>query len=203
MLLLLGQLAQAGGHLERLVVLADLSQRLDQIGRDRERPGVVHALALRVLPDVAQAFDRSRWLMGEQGGDPARPERFELVPADARRHCARDRLRSPFLRLARKSPAGGEQRAAPLVHRPDQELAFIRLAPLVEPACRRLPLACSQLELAEVEPLQEVRDRLASLVGEGEQPREERPRVRQLASPDEPLPVHSLGGADEVERIVG
>ena len=54
-----------------------------------------------------------------------------------------------------------------------------------------------------MEPLQEVRDRLASLVGEGEQPREEHPRVRQLASPDEPLPVHSLGGADEVESVVG
>ena len=58
MLLLLGELTQTLGHRLCLVALSDVRQRLDEIRRDRERPGIVHALALSVLPDRSQPLDR-------------------------------------------------------------------------------------------------------------------------------------------------
>ena len=83
---------------------------------------------------------------------------------------ARDRLGRPPLGLLREAAAGGEQRAAALVRREDQQLAVGGLGPLVEQARRGLPVAGAQLELAQMQPLQRVGDRLAALVGERQQP---------------------------------
>ena len=60
MLLLLGQLAQPLGDRERLGALAELHERLDEVGGDREGAGLVDALALPCAPRPARRCSAAR-----------------------------------------------------------------------------------------------------------------------------------------------
>ena len=100
-----------------------------------------------------QALDGSRWIVREQCGRPAGPQRFEPVPADIGLVRAGDRLRRPSLRLVGKTAARRQERAAPLVHRPDQQTALGRTRPTRRagaPPPSHAP--ARELELAQVEP---------------------------------------------------
>ena len=98
--------------------------------------------------------------------------------------------------------SGGEQRAAALVRGEDQQLAVRGLGPLVEQARCGPPVAGAQLELAHLQSLQGIRDRLVPFVGERQQPGQDRPRAAHLAAPHEPLAQDALGRLRDVVRGV-
>ena len=178
MLLPFGQLAQPIGDPVRLVELAELGQRLDELGRDREHPGLVDTLALRVLPDRAQALGGPRRLVREQRRRSRAPAAPRACPGEP--PCPR-RGRSP--RPPTAPPPPGAPRPAASSARQRSYVGKISsspvggLGPLVEQARRGLPVAGAQLELAHVQSLQGVRDRLAALVGERQQPGQDHPRA--------------------------
>lgn len=99
-----------------LVKRAKLDERLDEIGRHRERARLVDLLAHGVLPHRAKAVDGGFQIAGEQGDDPRSPARLELL--EARAHRQRPLQRYPVLGLVGHAAADGEKRTAPLVHRP-------------------------------------------------------------------------------------
>ena len=105
----LGELSQATRHRARLVQLARLHERLDQIGRNRERARIVHPFALEVLPDYAQALDRPAGLVCEQRRGPLCPQRPEQMPAGLR---SLPRLRAPVPPSARPRPGDHDRRRA-------------------------------------------------------------------------------------------
>src|SRR4051812_14857701 len=72
MFLLFREPAQALCHPSRLLELAQLYERLDQIGCNREGAGLVHSLALHVLPDGREALGCARRFGREQRSDPSR-----------------------------------------------------------------------------------------------------------------------------------
>ena len=203
MLLLLGRARAAARSTARASSqLAELDQRLDELRRDREDARLVDALALRVLPDRAEALGRRAPARAQQRGDPARPQGLEPVPARAGRLRARRAPRAAQCSASSGGPRRREQRAAALVHRPDQH-SLGRLGPLVEQRARGLPVADAQLELAQVEAQQRVRVRLAALVGERAAARSAaRARAVDLAAPDEPLARDPLGRRGHVGRRV-
>ena len=130
--------------------------------------------------------------------DNNRPLRLELVPAHAARSRAGDRLHPPTPCLFALTTTGGEERAAPLVHRPVEQLAVGGVGPLVEQVLGNVPAAGPELQLADVEPLDRVRRRLAALLGRGEQ-RGQCPTCRlELAAPHEPLTGDPLGRLREI-----
>ena len=202
MLLLLRERRQPPGHRACLLEVADLDERLDEIRRDGVRARVVHAFPLRPHPDGAQAVGRTGRVVREESGHTPCAERFEHVPSVPRPLRKRDRLGRPALRLARVPATGGKERAAALVHRPEQQLALGELRPLVEQALGLVPAAGAQLELAQVEPLERVRRGLAALVRHHHEPRQRLPRRSDLAPPDEPLTRDPLGRLRDVEGVV-
>jgi hypothetical protein len=109
-------------HCPRALVLAGVGQRLDQLGGDGEHARLPHALAVEVLPRGAERRGRPLGLASEQRRDPERPVRLQPVPARADGLGPLDRVRGPALGLLRVPETGIEQRAAALVHRPDQQL---------------------------------------------------------------------------------
>ena len=85
MLLRLGERAQPRGHGARLVELAELHERLDQVRGDRERSGLVDALALACAPRPLEPLGGARRLVREQRREPERARRLEHLPAVAAR----------------------------------------------------------------------------------------------------------------------
>ena len=79
-----GEFAQPGSHDARLVGLARLQQRLDEIRRHGEGARVVNPLALGESPDAAQVAPGPRRVVGEQSRQTARPQRLQELPADCR-----------------------------------------------------------------------------------------------------------------------
>lgn len=132
MRLSLGELAQTGGHGPGFFVLTELDERLDKLGRDRERARIAHSLALGVLPGRPQALGRVLRLAREKLRCPERPEGLELIPADAARLGACVCLRPAPPGLLDDSATGGVERTASLVHRPVEQLTVGRLGPAVE-----------------------------------------------------------------------
>ena len=197
------ELGQPPGHGQRLVHLAELRERLDEIGRDGEGARVLHALALGVGPRPAQRLGGGLGLAREEPRDPEGTRGLEVVPANAGGLGARDRLGRPPPRLAGIPAAGGEQRAAALVHRPQEELVHGGLLPLAEEPFRFVPRADPELELAHVEALQRVGQRLAPLVGNRPQPAQRRARLARLASPHQPLAGDPLRRRGDVKGGVG
>ena len=59
LLLLLGQLPQTGDHSLRPLQLVQLDERLDEVGRDRERARLVHSLPL-VLSQTVPRLSAAR-----------------------------------------------------------------------------------------------------------------------------------------------
>ena len=182
MLLLLGQLAQAIGHALRLV---ELARARPAPRRARARPGTRPGSS---TPSRCVCSQTARRLSAARAGSCASSAaipRARSASSRSQPHAgrlgARERLRRPPLRLLRKAAACGEQRAAALVHRPDQELRSEDSRPLVEQPRGRLPVAGAQLELAQVQALQGVRDALAALVGERQQPRQKSPAPRSTS----------------------
>jgi hypothetical protein len=113
MLLPVAELAQPCGNGSRLVRVAELDARLDEIGLDRECARLVDALASRVLPDGAQPLPRLRRLARDERGDAERAQRLEDLASGTRAprpprapagpsHAPRRRARDP-LRAARGS----------------------------------------------------------------------------------------------------
>ena len=155
MLLLLGQLPQPGGHRLRLLLLAELDQRLDEIGRNRKRARLLHALALHVLSQTRRRLSAARLgLVGEQCCDPARPQRFEHAASRTGRLGARERGRCPPLRLVgeRRGPppaAHGNARTSAQIRSPSS--ADSAHSSSSRDAASHSPGA--QLEVAQVQPL--------------------------------------------------
>ena len=152
-------------HRARLVELLQLRERLDEVRRDREDAGLVDAVLDSVRPDGAEGVGRRGGLAREQQRLAARAQRLEPVPADADLGGGGDRPGRPRLGLGGAPPSRGEERAAALVHRLDEQLGLGRLRPLGEQRLGRVPVAGAEVQLAEVEPLQGVGHRLALLVG--------------------------------------
>ena len=107
-------------------------ERLDQIRSDRKCPGLVDALALRVVPHGSKPLRGERRVVREQRGQPERPRCLERLPAEAARLGLRERRGRPALGLLRQTAPGGEQRAAALVGGHDQQLPVVGGRPLVE-----------------------------------------------------------------------
>ena len=74
MLLLLGPLVQERGDALRLLQLAELDERLDELRCDRKGAGVVDPLATGVLPDQPEALGRGSGVAGAEGCDSASPQ---------------------------------------------------------------------------------------------------------------------------------
>ena len=111
-------------------------------GATGKTPGSSTRSRTRVLPDGAEASAARCRLVRQQRRDPDRTKCLQPIPA---RRLSPPRARSPerahVARGLRKPAAGGEQRAAALVHRPEQQLVVGRLGPLVEQLLRRPPIA--------------------------------------------------------------
>ena len=137
--------------------------------RDRERAGLVDALALRVRPTPRAGCSAARaGSCASSAAMPERPRGLERLPAVAARLGLRQRRLRPALGLLRHAAPGGEQRAAALVGRRDQELPVVGVGPLVEQPRGRVPLAGAQLELGQVQPQPRVgRPRRARRPGRG------------------------------------
>jgi hypothetical protein len=120
--LLLGKLTQPLGYLTRRVELTDLDQRLDQLGRNRERPWIEHPLTLAALPHHPQVLDRPLGRLLQQRRHRPRAQRLELVPASSDGLCALERVGRPPPRLLGIATAGREQRPAALVLRTELRL---------------------------------------------------------------------------------
>ena len=166
----------------RLLELAELDERLDEVRRDREGARVVHALALRVLPDPRA---------GSRPPAPARARGARAIPS-ARSASSRSQ-RDPVC-LARAIASSAQRTASPASPRPAARSArqrsyigqrssalFGGLRPLVEEALGRVPAAGPQLELADVQALQRVRRRLAALVRHVEEPRQRLARASWIS----------------------
>ena len=191
MLLRLRQIAEPRRHRSRLVQPVERDERLDQIGRDRERTRLVDSLALRVLPDRPQALRSALGLVRQKRPDAEGAPRLVHLPVVATGLGPRQRTGGQRLGLCRKPAPDGEERARPEVGLLDQELAVGRL-PLVEQPLGCVPVPRPQLEVAEVQPLERVRDLLAADVGLGQEVRENRPRGRDFSAPEEPQTLDGL-----------
>ena len=174
------------------VELLELDEHLDELGRRREGARVVHALALGVTPRPAQRLGGGPGLAGEQTCRSQRARRLQQVPVRSGPPGTGDRLVRPGHGRRRVAPPHGEECAAPLVHRPQEQLGVRRLRPFVEQALGDVPAAGPQLELAHVEPLERVRGRLPALVRHVHQAGQRRPRLGDLAAPDEALSRNPL-----------
>ena len=80
MLLLLRAVSQDGRHFSRLLQLAQLGERLDQIGGYGKGPGVADSLALGVLPDGAELLHCLAGLAAQELQHPERPPDLEEIP---------------------------------------------------------------------------------------------------------------------------
>jgi hypothetical protein len=108
MFLALRQIAQMGGDRVCLGDPAQPHQRFDQVASHGKGARVGYALAQGVFPDLAQGTGRPLGLMGEQRGDPARPQHLQLVPFDPGvASCWRGSIRPP-LRLVRAAVERGQ-----------------------------------------------------------------------------------------------
>ena len=136
----LGELAQAIRHGLRLLELAEVDERLDEIRRDRERARA------RRRPRAGGAPRRPRQaLLGRARGRPRaapdalRARRLEDVPVEPGPLGPRDGVGGPPLASRREAAAGGGERAAAVVARPDEQLAVA--VPLVEQSRGLVPVA--------------------------------------------------------------
>ena len=195
MLLLLGELAQALGHRERLVELAELDERLHEVGRDRERRRA------RPRPRGARAPRRRRRLSAaprrvvrEQGGDSACPQRLEPVPADAGRLGGGERLAPPSAppRPAGRGPAASSARqrsyigqiAAP-ARTDSAHSSSMRAAASQSPARSSSSHRCRRWSAYEI-------GSPRSSASESSSRQQSRAPGSTLAAPDEPLARHAL-----------
>ena len=99
MFLRLGEPGQAVRHRGGLGQLAELDERLDEVGRDRERARIVDPLVDRVPPDAAEAGSRALGVAGVERGQSLRPEPVEDVPALPERLAAGNHLVRQLPRL--------------------------------------------------------------------------------------------------------
>ena len=196
-----GQRPQAFRDGVRLVELAELGQRLDQIARDGERARLVDPLALRVLPHGAQVRGRKRRLVREQGRLPERARGLERRPGVAARGGLLQRGLPPAARLGGIAAAHREQRAAALIGRRDQEHAVVGVGPFVEEAGGRVPVAGAQLELGEVQAQPGVGDALAALRRQLEVALGDGARGGEFPPPGMPKPGDRLGRVDQVRGL--
>src|SRR5205823_14503575 len=123
--------------------------------------------------------------------DAAGAQRLEAVPAGVHAGRAGDCVRRPALGALGVAAAHGQQRAAALVHRLDEDRALGGLGPLVEPALGGVPVARPQLQLGQVQAAERVGGGLAPLVREVEQALEDPAGLAQLAAPHVALAGHA------------
>ena len=129
--------------------------------------------------------------MGQECSDSERPLRLVHLPVVAAGLGPGERTSGQRLGLLRKPTSDGKERARPEVGLLDQELAIGRL-PLIEQPLGRVPVPRPQLEVAQVQALERVRDLLAADVRLGQQVRENRPRGLDLSAPEEPQALDGL-----------
>ena len=206
MLLLLGQLARAGRSPRRASSSSPSSASAStSSGATGNDAGLVDALALRVLPDRAQALGGPRRLVREQrrrSRAPAAPRaRPSGRPSPRRRRSPRPPTAPP--RPARPRPAASSARQRSYIGKISSSPVG-GLGPLVEqrapprpssPARSSSSHRCSRCSAYD--------DRLAALVGERQQAGSASPAPGDLAAPDEPLAGDPLGRLGDVEGGVG
>ena len=108
---------EPGADVGGLVVGAELSERLEQIGGDRERARLVDALTLAVGVHEPQMIRSRGRVAREQGGDAERAVGLQDLPRVVAALRRRQRGRRPLARRLVVTAADGQQRAAPLVRR--------------------------------------------------------------------------------------
>ena len=201
MLLLLGELAQPRRSTARASSSSPSSTSAStSSGATGKTPGSSTPSRSRVLPDRAQALGRARRLVREQRGDPAARSASSRSQRDAGRLRARRAPPPPT-----RSASSGRPRPAASSARQRSYIGQISssplggLGPLVEQARGRVPLADAQLELAQVQPLQRVRDGSPRSSASASRRAQDRARRADLAPPDEPLARDPLRRVGDVE----
>jgi len=192
----------AAASLVRLVELAGLGERLDQLRSDREDAGFAHTLGLRVHPDLAQVRHCVHRIVLEQGGERQCPQPFEPVPATAALLRTRDRLLRPARSLAgAPRPASSSARQRSYLGRNissrSDDCAHSSSSAAAPPTRRHAGAA----RTCAVAPAHRTRARRARRPPPSARSR--RAGGGQLAAPDQALPGDALGGPGEIGRSVG
>ena len=198
MLLLLGELAQPSRHRERLLELAELDERFDELRSDREDARLVDALALACAPRrrAGSRLPRSGSCASSAAIPRARSasSRSQPTPLASERAIASSAQRAASSREGRcpRQAAPGSARTSAR-----QQLPLGRLGPLVEQALPRPPSRRTQLELAQVQAQQGVRDDSPRSSASAALCRQQRSSSAELAAPDVALARDPFRGGGE------
>ena len=177
-----------------------LDERLDQVGPAGKAPG--SSTPSRWV--CSQTAPSSRAASAGSLASSAAMPRARVASSQSHRTpvytASSTRPARPAPGLLDVAPAGGQQAAAALVHRPAQQGAVGRRGPVVEHPLDLVPPTGPQLQLAQVQPAERVG--LGPLLRPVPERREHRPGLVHLAAPHVPLAGDALGVPGQDVRSV-